>query len=236
MAMKTVSIIAQKGGSGKTTLCRHLAVGAQQVGLSTVIIDTDPQGGARDWGEIRGRSPDVVSELSPNPTYLEKAIRRCEASGVEILFVDTPGHNNPISVNAAGFSDLVLVPVRPTPDDLNALWQTIKTLMDRKVPYFAVLSQCPTTTRRPRLEALAALAKNRVPVCEIVIHQKGVVPASAVTGETALEMDGLTESEAKTVEEFQGLVMWLCDRLGLPVREQYRNKTTTQHGKEVIKQ
>jgi cellulose biosynthesis protein BcsQ len=40
--MKVISVIGQKGGSGKSTVAVHLAVCAEQAGLSAAIIDTDP--------------------------------------------------------------------------------------------------------------------------------------------------------------------------------------------------
>ena len=48
--MKTIAIVAEKGGVGKTTLATHLAVHAQSEGQRTVIIDLDPQASARKWG------------------------------------------------------------------------------------------------------------------------------------------------------------------------------------------
>ena len=41
--MKTVAIISQKGGAGKTTVAIHLAVAAEQRGLRTAVFDLDPQ-------------------------------------------------------------------------------------------------------------------------------------------------------------------------------------------------
>ncbi len=41
--MKTVAIIAQKGGVGKTTVAIHLATAASIAGYATAIIDIDPQ-------------------------------------------------------------------------------------------------------------------------------------------------------------------------------------------------
>jgi chromosome partitioning protein len=40
--MKTVAIISQKGGAGKTTVAIHLAVAAEQHGLRTAVFDLDP--------------------------------------------------------------------------------------------------------------------------------------------------------------------------------------------------
>ena len=52
--MKTIVINSQKGGSGKTTLCAHLAVQAEQSGDGPVyLIDTDPQGTLSTWHDKR---------------------------------------------------------------------------------------------------------------------------------------------------------------------------------------
>ena len=48
--MKIVSIINQKGGSGKTTLALHLAVASSLAGLNTAVIDLDPQASSAKLG------------------------------------------------------------------------------------------------------------------------------------------------------------------------------------------
>lgn len=47
--MRTVSVISQKGGAGKTTLVIHLAYAGASVGLSTLILDAEPQATASQW-------------------------------------------------------------------------------------------------------------------------------------------------------------------------------------------
>ena len=60
--MKKIAFLAQKGGSGKTTLAVHTAVAATEAGESVVVIDTDPlittkEGG--HWWDV------AVPEVSP---------------------------------------------------------------------------------------------------------------------------------------------------------------------------
>src|SRR4051812_29005656 len=82
-----IRIIGQKGGSGKSTVAVHLAVCAEQAGLSAAIIDTDPQGSAHKWFERRSAStPGVVREIDAD--VLPNLITRARANGVDVLLVD----------------------------------------------------------------------------------------------------------------------------------------------------
>ena len=63
--MYTVALIAQKGGTGKTTLAVSLAVAAGQVGMTSIIIDLDPQGTACNWKDRRKSDGPVVIDAQP---------------------------------------------------------------------------------------------------------------------------------------------------------------------------
>ena len=62
--MKTLVILAQKGGSGKTTIAVHMAVCAVRLNFHTALIDLDPQGSASDWNDSREEAPALKP---PNP-------------------------------------------------------------------------------------------------------------------------------------------------------------------------
>jgi chromosome partitioning protein len=57
--MKVIAVLNQKGGSGKTTIATHLARALQLDGASVLLVDSDPQGSARDWAAVR----DEISRL-----------------------------------------------------------------------------------------------------------------------------------------------------------------------------
>jgi cellulose biosynthesis protein BcsQ len=60
--MKTLAIISQKGGVGKTTLATALAVAAEKTGRAAAVFDLDPQASAAFWHDTReADSPAVIA-------------------------------------------------------------------------------------------------------------------------------------------------------------------------------
>ena len=77
--MKTIAFIAQKGGTGKTTLALSLAVAAQEAGQVAVIIDLDPQATACNWGDRRKLEAPVI--VDAQPARLVRALEKAEENG-----------------------------------------------------------------------------------------------------------------------------------------------------------
>ena len=59
--MRTIALISQKGGAGKTTLAIALAVTAERAGLASVLVDLDPQASAAQWSDLRQAKTPVVT-------------------------------------------------------------------------------------------------------------------------------------------------------------------------------
>ena len=64
--MRTIALISQKGGAGKTTLAIALAVTAERAGLTSVLVDLDPQG--------RWRLASICSTSTLRPTPIALAV------------------------------------------------------------------------------------------------------------------------------------------------------------------
>jgi chromosome partitioning protein len=86
--MKTIALLAQKGGSGKTTLSECLAVAAELDGKSAAILDMDPQGTAKSWKARRGTDDPAV--ISVTMSTLSEDMDRIREAGADFLFIDTP--------------------------------------------------------------------------------------------------------------------------------------------------
>jgi chromosome partitioning protein len=140
--MQIVSLVSQKGGTGKSTLTCGLAVTAALFGEQVAIIDLDPQGTVASWARTRSsRWPRV--RHCPDPDRLQGALNELTTEGVELVFLDTPATDNAASRAAIMRSALCLVPVRPSEADLRATMPTLRTLAALGTRYCVLINQAP---------------------------------------------------------------------------------------------
>src|SRR5580765_7894771 len=77
--MKTIAILSQKGGTGKTTLALHLAVEAERSGAATLIVDLDPQASASSWSDSLPAASHSSSRRSLGDRGQRSTLRRRSA-------------------------------------------------------------------------------------------------------------------------------------------------------------
>ncbi len=59
----TITVLSQKGGTGKTTLTRNLADICGRIGLSTLAVDADPQGNLSDYFDTDPSAQPTLGEV-----------------------------------------------------------------------------------------------------------------------------------------------------------------------------
>lgn len=136
-ALKIMAVGSTKGGVGKTTLASALAVQAAAEGKRVALIDADPQGSLTFWHRLRdSSSPDVI-DVDPTP----EAIGLIASTGYDWLIIDTPPAILSHIIEAIDIADFVLVPMRPSALDIQAV-STIKDICeDQEKPFGFVLNQ-----------------------------------------------------------------------------------------------
>ena len=209
--MLVVSLVAQKGGSGKTTLSVGLACSAVAVGHTAVIIDLDPQATAASWGDRR--EADAPPVLSVQPPRLGRILEASEAQGVHLAVVDTAPRADQSALAAVKASHLVLIPCRPAIYDLETVLTTIDLVRAARpeVVVRCVLNAVPP--RGPRAsQAREVLTRAGVETCLAELGHRAVVDHSAVLGLTPVEHD----PRGKSAAEFTALYLEMCHLIDLP--------------------
>ncbi len=208
--MKTIAIISQKGGAGKTTLAVHLAVCAQLHGYRSAIVDLDPQATARKWGDKRRVEPEVVGDHAERLQFLTEAAR---TNGADILLIDTAPNADRASLMAARAADLILIPCRPAAFDLDAIEATYDLAMLARKPAWVLFSSTPVRSALVE-EARQGLEEQGWLVAPQVLHQRVAFSHSVIDGRTAMEFEPL----GKAAAEMRNVYMWMCGQVGLPAR------------------
>lgn len=184
--MKTIVITSQKGGSGKTTLAASLSVAAEQANDGpVVIIDTDPQNTLATWWNARDAETPQLAPVSLRD--LPEKIAALAAAGFAYCFIDTPPALTEQSRQVLKLADLVLIPTRPSPNDLWSLGATLDLVKQANAPFVFVLTQAKANARLT-LQTVAALSEHGS-VLQAVVHDRVDYAASMTDGRTVLEIN-----------------------------------------------
>lgn len=201
--MKTIAIVNQKGGSGKSTLAECICVAAHLDGKPSAILDLDPQGTAYAWGRRREDGNPPV--LSVTPANYRDEWQRLKDAGAEFVVIDTPARLQDTVLSAAGIADLIIVPAKPTINDIERVEASIKLACTEEAkPAFVVFNQVRPQQARAE-QAEQAIAKQRFPVCPVRIGYRVEFEDAAVTGQTPQE----TQPKGKAAEEIGQLYRYV---------------------------
>jgi chromosome partitioning protein len=199
--MYTVALIAQKGGTGKTTLAVSLAVAAGQVGMTAIIVDLDPQATACNWKDRRKGDGPVV--IDAQPARLAAALAKAEENGVDFAVIDTPARNEQSALAAARVADLVLIPCRPQAYDLETIPNTKEILaLAGNKPAVAVLNAVPAIGDRHE-QARVLLNRLQIPVCPYTLGHRAVFGDAGAVGQAAQEYDPRGKGAAEILQVYK---------------------------------
>lgn len=214
--MKVISVIGQKGGTGKTTVALHIAACAQAAGIPTAVIDTDPQGSAFKWYERReAEDPQITREMDADA--LPRLAKAARANGVGLLVIDTPGKAETMALAACELADMIMVPTAPTQFDLETLGTVKRTvrIAERLDRSFVVLNKCPTNTKKPAADAEDAVQAMGLSLVPLRLHQRDDFSAAMKGGQVAQEYDPRNKAAAEAAALFE----WIRSQLSLTLAE-----------------
>jgi chromosome partitioning protein len=208
--MRTVAIVSQKGGAGKTTLAVHLASAASADAV-TLIVDTDAQATASRWSAWRGGGDPEVIDCGA-PSLLEAKLEKARELGAQLVVLDTPPHADAMARQAARLADLILIPCRPRAFDLAAIEATAELVHASRKRAFVVFMAGP-----PRAPLIYREAEDLIQgtfglaVAPIRLHERAAFHHSTASGQHAAQWD----PAGKAAAEMDALWAWTREQLNM---------------------
>ena len=200
--MHVIAVLNQKGGSGKTTIATHIARALQIGGADVLLVDSDPQGSARDWAAVREDQPLTVVGID-RPT-IDRDLKNVARK--DFVVIDGAPQAADLAVSAIKAASFILIPVQPSPYDIWATADLVDLVKQRievtdgKLQAAFVVSRAIKGTRIGG-EVAEALAGYGLPVLESRITQRVSYPGTAASGTTVLdaEPDGDAAAEIRAL-------------------------------------
>ena len=185
MSATVFSITNQKGGTGKTTLTMNFAAGLSHRGR-TLVIDADPQRSASQWTASADRSKPFPVSVIAVAGNLEQEVERFRRD-YQYIVIDCPPSLESDIVELAMFaSDIMLIPVLPSPVDLWAsvrLADLVEQVRRRKRDLTAYIVVNQLEPRNALSRAMKeALTEFEIPALESSVRRRAIYRNAAIGG------------------------------------------------------
>ncbi len=195
-----ITVSQQKGGSGKTTIAAHLAIALSQMSNRVAVIDIDPQGSLTHWYNIRkeqyGDGFTGVNFISKAGWKVQNEILSLKNKH-DYVIIDSPPHNETDAKTAMRASDMVIIPMQPSPTDLWATQNTTFFCKENKIPFRILLNRVAHNSK-----LLPELTKNLENVLKTVIGNRVAFASSFLEGRCITE----TQPSSPAAKEIKELV------------------------------
>ena len=211
-SLKTLALLARKGGAGKTTLAVHLAVAAVQAGRRVLLVDADPQRSAAGWW--RARAADAPELVECEAGKVGEVVAAAKQDRVDLVVVDTRPSVEADTATLARLADVVLIPSRPSILDLRAIGGTVDVVRAVRARGFIVLNACPAGRGEAEAtltaEARGALEAYKLPACPVSLGARAAFSHALVDGRAVTEFDpaGRAAAELGALYQFTEDKLW----------------------------
>ena len=190
-----IGVPNQKGGADKTTIAVNLAAVFPRVGHKVLLVDADSQGSALAWSSAREADPIFTVDGMAKPTLHRDLPELAAKSDVALIGAPRTSELGRAAILA---SDLVMIPVQPSPYDVWATAESVRPITEAQQfkadpEAVFVINRKIVNTAIGR-DVADALAQYGFPISKASLRQRVAYAESAVNGLSVIEAD--PDSEA----------------------------------------
>jgi chromosome partitioning protein len=204
--MKTLAILSQKGGVGKTTLATCLAVAAEADGKKVAIFDLDPQATASFWLDVR--KSDHPAVVSIQTIRLKAVLNAASEAGTDLAIIDGAAVARDVAFEASLVADYVLIPTKTAVFDTMSMIHTINIVKQQNKPFSIVLTFVPPSGQETN-DAVTAVSELNANICPVQIGNRKAYFRAQSEGKAVQEF----EPNGKAADEIQRLYAYTCIKL-----------------------
>lgn len=199
-----------KGGTGKSTIVTNLVAIDVGKGNDSILVDSDKQGSAAAWSEVRDQSADTVPRVPTVQKYGKGLVNELKelARKYTHVFVDAGGYDSEELRSAIVAADLLLIPVRPAQFDVWTLPKIIQIaqqsqIYNPKLQFFFVVNGAHTSPNVKDADDVLELLGDEVMVCKSLLHHRRAYAKAPMQGMAVTEMG--KERDPKAADEMMSL-------------------------------
>ena len=209
-----LTIGSLKGGCSKSTLTVNIAAELARQGMKVTVVDADPIASTTNWiADREERSPGLPSVIGVQKKGNLRATLLDLDAGADYVIVDTGGYDSQELRTAATASDVLVVPMKASPLDLDTLPKFVKVvegIMDfnAELAVRGLFAQASTHPMDKRLDESRDILVDypEIPLLETTIHQRSSYMDVMPVGRGVVEW-----SDSKAKAEVQVLVQELIN-------------------------
>ncbi|WP_445505049.1 ParA family partition ATPase [Microvirga sp. G4-2] len=224
-----IGIINQKGGVGKTSVSTNVAHVYASQGARVLLVDADPQSkSATRWSSAR-----EIEQLFPVIGMAKPTLHKdlpAVAKNYDITIIDGAPQLAEIGRSVVLASDMVVIPVQPSPYDVWSAADTVALVNEARVfkenlkAVFAVNRKIPNTVIGR--EVTEALAQYEIPTLKTHIVSRVAFSESAAEGlaveeyepnnPAAEEIRNLAAEIRRAGDDYEAMLADVATALGTP--------------------
>ena len=220
MGTKVVAVTINRGGHGKTMLCRSLGVLAGSVGLTVLVADMDTQQNSTSWRKRRPEERQLPLVEFTTEIGLKELLEKARAAECDLVLIDTPPGRSTEAAAAVEECDLALVPCNGEIESFEGLPRTARLARATGKPAIVVPNWVPPGSFTEERTIRGMAESVGLASAPVALHRYTAHKEASLQGLTAGEI----EPKSKAADELRALWIWLCAELQLiasaPVHKQ----------------